>query len=190
MLSHRLNNKVARENNYEAILHIVNDCLQGSVQGLGFLFAATDTCIRDNRRGLFSYPALARRLASNRFAADGMVDLSGPIIDLPNLTPEDCYVLLLNLRRVFMAGPDTRMLLPDEGIEAYLKSCEKRMGAAYFQTPGDTVKDFVGLLNVLQQNPEADWRTLIGEIKTGAPSSPESEVILDDADGDLVSVKK
>jgi hypothetical protein len=190
VLSHRLNNKVARENNYEAILHIVNDCLQGNVQGLGFLFAATDNCIRDNRRGLFSYPALARRLASNRFASDGMVDLSGPIIDLPNLTPEDCFVLLLNLRRVFMTGHDSTVMLPDEAIEAYLRSCEKRMGAAYFQTPGDTVKDFVGLLSVLQQNPQADWQSLIGEIKTGAPSDPELENVLDDADDDLVSVKK
>ena len=42
------------------------------------------------------------------------------------------------------------------------------MGAAYFLTPRETVKDFVGLLNVLEQNREADWRALLGDIKTSA----------------------
>ena len=63
-------------------------------------------------------------------------------------------------------GDENKVLIPEEGIEAYLQSCQQRMGAAYFQTPRDTVKDFVNLLNVLEQNPDADWRKLIGEIKT------------------------
>ena len=173
VLSHRLNNKVARNNNYEAVLRILNDCLQGAVEGLGFLFAATDDCMFDKRRGLFSYEALTSRLAENRFAGDGMVDLSGPVIKLANLTPEDCYVLLHNVRRVHAGGDDSRALLPDEGIEAYLHSCQERMGAAHFQTPRETVKDFVGLLNVLRQNPQAKWQTLVGEIKTTAPPATD-----------------
>ncbi len=68
VISERLNNSTARNNNYEAILRIVNDCLQGSVQGLAFLFAGTTDSIEDQRRGLFSYEALATRLATNRFA--------------------------------------------------------------------------------------------------------------------------
>ena len=165
VLSHRLNNRMARENNYEAILHILNECLQGNVQGIGFLFAATDECMYDKRRGLFSYEALATRLATNRFASDGIVDFSGPLLNLPNLTAEECFVLLCKLRAVHSSGDESKNVLPDEGIEAYLKSCQQRMGAAYFQTPRDTVKDFIGLLNVLQQNPSADWRGLIGQIK-------------------------
>lgn len=191
VLSHRLNNKIARNNNYEAVLRILNDCLQGAVDGLGFLFAATDDCMFDKRRGLFSYEALASRLAENRFAGDDLVDLSGPVIKLANLKPEDCYVLLHNVRRVHSGGDDAKVVLPDEGIEAYLHSCQERMGSAYFQTPRETVKDFVGLLNVLQQNPHADWRKFIGDIHTGAPPAkdPAEAADEDKTDDDLATFR-
>lgn len=166
VLSHRLNNKIARNNNYEAVLRILNDVLQGSVQGLGFVFAATDEAMSDKRRGLFSYEALATRLAPNRFAAEGMTDLAGPVIKLANLTPEDCFVLLHNVRRVHARGDEKKYALPDEAIVKYLEDCQRRMGAAYFQTPRDTVKDFVGLLSVLEQNPQAQWQELLGQITT------------------------
>lgn len=199
VLSHRLNNRTSRDRNYEAILRIVNDCLQGSVEGLMFLFAATDDCLTDQRRGLFSYEALATRLAENRFAQGGLVDLSGPVIRLPNLTPEDCFVLLSNIRRVFTRGENEDDLLPREGIEHYLASCHERMGSAYFQTPRETIKDFVGLLNVLEQNPGAEWSALIGEIKTLATEEDLGEPVDDrenggsrpstDSDDDLMSFK-
>jgi hypothetical protein len=161
VLSHRLNSTQARNNNFEAILRILNDCLQGQTQGLCFLFAGTDDCLEDKRRGLFSYEALATRLSANRFASDGHKDWSAPVIRLSSLTPEDCFVLLHNIRNVFANGEQTKWLIDDEGIAAYLTSCQKRLGAAYFQTPRDTVKDFVGLLNVLEQNPGTDWRALL-----------------------------
>jgi len=188
VLSHRLNNRTSRDRNYEAILRIVNDCLQGSVEGLWVVFAATDDCLSDPRRGLFSYEALRTRLADNRFAKEGLVDLSGPVIRLASLSPEDCFVLLANIRRVFMRGEDECALLPDEGIERYLASCHERMGSQYFQTPRETIKDFVGLLNVLQQNPGADWNALIGELKTVASTEDPGPPVDDDAD-DLVSFR-
>lgn len=175
VLSHRLNNSASRDRNYEAILRIVNDCLQGSVEGLMFIFAATDDCLTDQRRGLFSYEALATRLAENRFAANGLVDLSGPVIRLASLTPEDCFVLLCNVRRVFARGENEQSVLSDQAIEHYLHSCHQRMGAASFQTPRETIKDFVGLLNVLEQNPGADWRTLVGGLTARAPAEPPPE---------------
>ncbi|MGE3108813.1 MAG: ATP-binding protein [Phycisphaerales bacterium] len=184
VLSHRLNNRQARDRNYEAILRIVNDCLQGSVEGLGVIFAATDDCLSDKRRGLFSYEALATRLAGNRFASDQVIDLSGPVIRLGNLTPEDCYVLLHNVRRVFARGENAESILPEEAIVAYLQSCQQRMGAAYFQTPRETIKDFVGLLNVLEQNPGADWRSLVSGIRTVA--TPEEPALSDPEEGDAV----
>lgn len=180
VLSHRLNNKIARDRNYEAILRIVNDCLQGSVQNLGFIFAATDDCLTDPRRGLYSYPALAQRLQRNRFAKDNVVDLSGPVITLQSLTAEECAVMLTNVRRVHAAcgtvtAPDgtaterpEAAFLPDEGIHAYLADCNRRMGAASFQTPRETVRDFVGLLSVLEQNPGSDWAKMLGAITTAA----------------------
>ncbi len=168
VLSHRLNNTIARNNNYEALLRIVNDCLQGRAAGVGFLFAGTPECLEDRRRGIFSYEALATRLAPNRFAVDGRRDLSSPVIRLESLTPEDCFVLLHKIRDVFDgANPATRTF-PDEALPKYLEMCQQRMGAAFFQTPRDTVKDFVGLLQVLQQNPETSWRDLIDAKKAEA----------------------
>lgn len=185
VLSHRLNNRVARNNNYEALLRILNDALQGSVQGLGFLFAATDDCMFDKRRGLFSYEALATRLAPNRFASGEHTDLAGPTLTLSNLTPEDCFVLLHNVRRVHARGDETKSVLPEEAIVKYLEDCQRRMGAAYFQTPRDTVKDFVGLLSVLEQNPEARWHDLLGQINTtSVPVQDPSVVAAADDDDD------
>lgn len=187
VLSHRLNNRVARNNNYEALLQILNDALQGSVQGLGFLFAATEDCVFDKRRGLFSYEALASRLAPNRFAGAQLADLTGPMLTLSNLTPEDCFVLLHNVRRVHAHGDETGSTLPDEAIVKYLEDCQRRMGAAYFQTPRDTVKDFVGLLNVLEQNPKARWHDLLGQIKTSDVPTQDPSVAAaadDEDDGD------
>ncbi|ADG66914.1 conserved hypothetical protein [Planctopirus limnophila DSM 3776] len=161
VLSHRLNNTVARNNNYEAILRIVNDSLQGRASGIGFVFAGTPECLEDRRRGIFSYEALATRLAANRFASEGLRDLNAPVVHLESLTAEDCYVLLDNIRNVFDGGDLAKRLLPDEGIVRYLEVCQQRMGSSYFQTPRDTVKDFVGLMQVLQQNPTASWEQLL-----------------------------
>lgn len=183
VLSHRLKSAQARNNNYEVILHILNDCLQGSTQGLAFLFAGTDDCLQDPRRGIFSYEALATRLAPSRFATTEYQDFSSPVLRLGNLLPEDCWVLLSNIRRVFANGTPEHGVLPDEGITQYLKSCNERMGAAYFQTPRDTVKDFVGLLRVLEQHPDSDWRKLLqvnakDSIKaaSAAPGKPHDDL--------------
>jgi len=191
VLSHRLNSRIARDNNYESILRIINDCLQGNVEGIGFIFAATEECLIDKRRGLFSYEALATRLANNRFASDGLVDMSGPVLRLAPLTPEDCYVLLHNIRHIQALGEQARYLLPDDGIEQYLRSCQERLGSAYFQTPRETVKDFVGLLNVMAQNPQADYKTLIGSITTKQVQIQDEAVAnpSKDADGELASFK-
>jgi len=94
VLSHRLNSSQARNSNYEVLLRILNDCLQGNVSGIGFLFGGTNTFLEDRRRGLFSYEALATRLADNVFAATGLKDYSGPVIRLQNLSPEDLFVLV------------------------------------------------------------------------------------------------
>ena len=161
VLSHRLNSTQARNNNYEQILRILNDCLQGRAEHLGFLFAATDECLEDERRGLCSYEALATRLAPNRFARGTLTDMTGPVIRLNNLTAEDCYVLLENVRRVFSGEANETKLLPDAGIQGFLESCHQRMGDDYFRTPRDTVMGFLNLLQILEQNPEADWQDLL-----------------------------
>ncbi|MFA5206712.1 MAG: ATP-binding protein [Lentisphaeria bacterium] len=175
VLSHRLNNSQARNANYEMILRILNDCLQGSVSGLGFSFAGTDAFLDDKRRGLASYEALATRLATNSFASNGLKDYSGPVIRLANLTPEDLCVLLRNIRNVFACNDASRYLIPDEGIMAFLEHCSKTLGAEFFRTPRDSVKGFVGFLSVLEQNPKADWKAVLGQ--TALELTPPEDVL-------------
>ena len=161
VLSHRLPSSRARQTNYEAMLAILNDCVQGNAQGLGFIFAGTDECLEDRRRGLFSYEALRSRLAENELISDGLVDLSGPVIRLQPLSQEDLFVLLKNISLVHANGDPTKMQVPDEAIVATLKKAYDTLGAEYFRTPRDVVRSFVGLLNILDQNPQVTWQQLL-----------------------------
>jgi hypothetical protein len=180
VLAQRLNSKSARDANYEMILRIFNDCLQGSVKGLGVVFAGTDTFMDDRRRGLASYEALATRLANNTFAIDGLRDYSGPVIRLPNLTVEDLYVLLHNIRQVYASGDVSRYLVPDEALKAFIQHCAQTLGAEFYQTPRDAVKGFVGFLSVLEQNPGTDWQKLLGGINLQLSINPESIPVTED----------
>ncbi len=170
---YKLANTRARNSNYELILRIVNDSLQGSAVGLGILFGGTPEFLMDPRRGLYSYEALQSRLAQNRFAADGLKDLSGPVVPLPGLTPEELYVLLRNLRHVYASGDPAAYLLPDEALVAFMEHCSQRIGDAYFRTPRSTIRAFLELLAVLEQNPQIDWRHLLGDIELTAEANPD-----------------
>lgn len=162
---YKLTSTQARNANYEQILRILNDCLQGSGGGLGFLLSGTPEFVTDTRRGLYSYQALQSRLAENTFAVDGLVDLSGPLVRLANLTPEDVFVLLGKLRRVYAALEGARAVLPDDGIQAFMAHCAKRVGDAYFRTPRNTIRAFLDLLAVLEQNPSVRWEDLLGKVE-------------------------
>ena len=116
----------------------------------------------------------ATRLAPNRFASEGMLDTSSAVVRLENLSAEDCFVLLVNIRNIHAAYDPEKYIVDDNGIEAYLRHCFERMGATYFQTPRDTVRDFVGLLHVLEQNPAYQWQDLIEQIGS-ENSQAESE---------------
>ena len=158
---YKLTSSQARSANYEQILRILNDVLQGSASHIGFMLGGTPEFLMDTRRGLYSYEALQSRLAENTFARDGLVDLSGPVIRLANLRPEDMFVLLANIRRV-MQGENAP--LPDEALTAFMTHCSDRVGDAYFRTPRNSVTAFVNLLSVLEQNPGVDWRGLVGAV--------------------------
>lgn len=176
VLSHRLNNVQARNSNYETILHIVNDCLQGSVSGVGFIFAGTDEFLKDPRRGLVSYGALERRLAvKDNFNVAGLKDFSGPVIELDNLSKEDTYVLLYNIRNVFAFEDSKKYLIPDTGIEGFLRHCQKTLGAEFFLTPGDIIKSYVRMLSILEQNPGTPWEVLLNNTPIQkTPDIPET----------------
>jgi hypothetical protein len=173
VLSHHLNHAQARNANYETILHIVNDCLQGNVSGIGFLFSGTDTFLEDRRRGIASYEALSTRLAANSFARAGLKDISGPVIRLRNLSPEELFVLLHNIRNIFALGDPARFLIDEEGLRAFMAHCSEILGADFFLTPREAVKAFVGLLAVIEQNPGVDWRTLLSHTSVEQPPDAE-----------------
>lgn len=158
---YKLANTQARASNYEQILRILNDSLQGSTEGLGFILGGTPDFLFDTRRGLYSYPALQSRLGQNTFARDGLADFSGPVLRLAALSPEDFQILLEKLRYVYAAGDAEKYLLPDEAIPAFMQHCSRRLGDSYFRTPRTTITSFIDLLTILDQNPQVQWTSLI-----------------------------
>ena len=178
---YKLANTVARNGNYEQVLRIVNDCLQGQAAGLGVLFSGTPELLMDTRRGLYSYDALRSRLAENSFAVGGLADYTGPVLRLANLAPEDMWVLLDKLRHVYAGGDAARYLVPDEALAAFMEHCAHRIGDAYFRTPRTTVKEFLNLLAVLDQNPGTDWRMIVGQIELVTETNPDLEPLPEDA---------
>ena len=184
---YKLASSQARKSNYEQILRILNDILQGTASHLGFLLGGTPEFLMDTRRGLYSYEALQSRLAENTFARDGLVDMSGPVIRLGNLTPEDFFVLLCNIRRVMQ---DHNAPLPDDALTGFMQHCSERIGDAYFRTPRNTVTAFVNMLSILEQNPQADWRTLIGAFDVATDGGDDLTDIQDDeTDDELASFR-
>jgi hypothetical protein len=185
---YKLANSQARNSNYEQILRILNDSLQGTAVGLGFILGGTPEFLLDTRRGLYSYSALQSRLSQNTFASDGLVDFSGPVVRLSSLTPEDFYVLLQKIRNVYALGDPAKHLLPDQGIFSFMEHCSNRIGDTYFRTPRTTITSFVNMLAVLEQNPGTDWKQLLGGLEV-APDTGGAEDLKVDADDELASFK-
>lgn len=183
---YKLQSSQARNQNFEQILRIVNDALQGNTSHIGFVMCGTPEFLLDTRRGLFSYEALQSRLAENRFASGGLVDFSGPVLKLQSLTPEDLLVLLTNIRAVFASGDPAKNLVPDVALTAFMHHCDQRIGEAYFRTPRTTVKAFVQLLSVLEQNPDANWQQLLGQVEVSADAFAAEDVTVtnDEQTGD------
>ena len=177
---YKITGSAVRSANYEQVLRIVNDATQGSAEHIGFLFGGTPEFLMDPRRGLFSYPALASRLAPNRFASADRVDHSGPVVRLGNLMPEDIFVLLTRLRHVYADGDPARYLVPDETLTAYMAHCAARLGDAYFRTPRETIRGFLDLLALLEQHPDLHWSELVRAVDLAAPAGPEPTTIDDD----------
>jgi hypothetical protein len=185
---YKLANTQARNSNYEQILRILNDSLQGSAGGLGFILGGTPEFLMDTRRGLFSYPALQSRLAENTFARAGLVDFSGPVVRLASLSPEDFYVMLTKLRDLYAFGVPEKFLIPDDAIAPFMAHCSRRLGDGYFRTPRTTITAFINLLAVLEQNPGQDWRVLIDAIELAPDNGGLADAHLD-PDDELASFK-
>lgn len=179
---YKLANTQARASNYEQILRILNDSLQGSTEGLGFILGGTPDFLFDTRRGLYSYPALQSRLGQNTFARDGLADFSGPVLRLAALSPEDFQILLEKLRYVYAAGDAEKYLLPDEAIPAFMQHCSRRLGDSYFRTPRTTITSFIDLLTVLDQNPQVQWTSLIEGLAVRADTGGDADKAIEPDD--------
>lgn len=179
---YKLANAQARNANYEQLLRMLNDSLQGTAVGLGFVLGGTPDFLMDTRRGVYSYEALQSRLAQNTFATDGLVDFSGPVVRLSSLTAEDFYVLLTKIRHVYAAGDAGKYLLPDDAIHQFMTHCANRIGDSFFRTPRTTITAFINLLAVLEQNPGVAWQDLIGSVEVAADHGGDGELVVQEDD--------
>lgn len=161
---YELSHKQTRINNFNEVLNIVNDCLQGQVQGMGFVFLGTPEFVYDEKKGLYSMPALKSRLALNRLATKGLTDVSGPVIELQPLQEVEMDELLHKLRHVQAYGVVKDYLIDDMELWQFMLQCRAIHGQQYFLNPRLAIKTLLDLLAVIQQNPNVKVDELIAEI--------------------------
>jgi len=163
-----------RGKNYEKILNIYNDCMQGRVNNLMINFGGTKEFLEDTRRGLFSYDALKSRLASNQFETLEVRDYSQPVIKLYPLSHEEIFVLLKSLKSIFDLHYTTNLDFNESDIQQFMEEVYNRPGAREFLTPRDVIRDFLKILSILRQNPQID-KTHVIKSTDGGNSQCEIE---------------
>ena len=182
---YKINHKQARDSNYEKVLTIFNDTMQGKAEYIGVFMSGTPQFIYDERRGLFSYEALRSRLADNRFATQGFVDFTSPVIKLNQLSPEEIYLLLERLCELHSSYYSYENKLGSKELTAFLNTVLGRLGADQLLTPREVTRDFLGLLNILYQNPDATFDSLISEQGFAVKSAEKDPEQIDEETDDL-----
>ena len=174
---YKIPNRISRESNYEKLLSIFNDTLQGKAQGLGVIFGGTPKFLEDTRRGLFSYEALKSRLEDSRYAELGFQNLSSPVIRLRRLSDNELLALVRRLTRLYSEreGLDAPLLTDDE-ISDFMRQALSRTGADEMITPREIIRDYLTLLNILRDNKDASFAELIGKLKFTRAADTEQEV--------------
>ncbi|MBP3569559.1 MAG: ATP-binding protein [Lachnospiraceae bacterium] len=158
----KIPNSITRANNYEKILTMYNDVLQGKAKHIGFLMGGTPQCIEDKYKGVFSYEALRSRLAEGHFATDDMKDLSAPIIRLQMLSQEEMYILIEKLLNIHAQLYHYEPAMTQEDLVYFLTVEYNRVGAETHITPREIIRDFIELLNILHQNPQKTIAEVLG----------------------------
>ena len=159
---YKIPNRISREANYEKILAIFNDTLQGKAKYMGVIFGGTPQFLEDTRRGLFSYDALRSRLADSKYTDLGYQDLSSPVIRLRRLSDNELLALVKRLAILYKEkeGMD-KMPLSDSQIELFITRSLERAGAEEMITPREIIRDFLTLLNILRDNEDASFDKLL-----------------------------
>jgi hypothetical protein len=153
-----------RDKNYERILSIYNDCLQGRAKSMFVNFGGTRRFLEDERRGLFSYDALKGRLSFGKFEESDFVDLSQPVVYLKPLTQEDIFTLLSKLKTIFEQHYDVTIPCTRDHITRFMEGQLNRPGASEFLTPRQVIREFLQILNLSRQNPEISVDTLLDKM--------------------------
>ena len=158
----KIPNSITRANNYEKILTMYNDVLQGKAKHIGFLMGGTPQCIEDKYKGVFSYEALRSRLAEGHFATADKKDLTAPIIRLQMLSQEEMYILIEKLMHIHAQLYHYEPALSQEDLVYFLTVEYNRVGAETHITPREIIRDFIELLNILHQNPGSNPAEILG----------------------------
>ena len=181
---YKIPNAITRQYNYEKILTMYNDTLQGKAQYLGMIMGGTPTSIEDRRRGVFSYEALRSRLAQGRFAREDLKDMLAPIIRLQSLTYEELLVLIEKLMQIHAGYFGWTPTLTENDLVNFLKIEFGRVGADTHLTPREVIRDFIELLDILCQNPDANVAELLQSVGGDALAPAAATGDTDTAGGD------
>ena len=159
---YKIPQSITRNNNYEKILTMYNDTLQGKAQYLGILMSGTPQCVEDTRRGIYSYEALRSRLAEGKFSREGSRDLLSPVIRLEALTSEEMMVLCEKLADMHAGLYGYPRAVTAGDLVIFIRIEYGRIGADSHITPREVIRDFIELLDILYQHPEKSVAQLLG----------------------------
>ena len=176
---YKIPNSVTRQYNYEKLLTMYNDTLQGKARYLGIIMSATPQAMEDRRRGIYSYEALRSRLAEGRFSRPGSRDLLAPVIRLEPLTAEEMLVLCEKLAAMHADLYGYARVLSTEDLALFLRIEYGRIGADQNITPREVIRDFIELMDLLYQNPDM---SVAGLLESDGFSFAPSEAVSDEAD--------
>ena len=175
---YKIPNSITRQYNYEKLLTMYNDTLQGKAKYLGILMGATPQALEDKRRGIYSYEALRSRLAEGRFSRPGARDLLAPVIRLEPLSAEEMLVLCEKLAEMHAGLYGYARHITTEELVSFIKIEYGRIGADQNITPREVIRDFIELLDLLYQNPKLDIAELLSSEEF---SYAKSEAVSDDS---------
>ncbi len=173
---YKIPHRVSRENNYEKILSMFNDTLQGRAPYLGLVLGGTPQFLEDSRRGLFSYEALRSRLCDSRFASEQHKNFVGPVIRLTRLSDDELLALVVRMTLLHGQNFSWEPRITREEQVKFVQICLDRAGANMMITPREMLRDYMTLLNILMQNPNVDFNAVVGSavtLKTDSDEAPE-----------------
>ncbi len=150
---YKIPNAITRQYNYEKILTMYNDTLQGKAKHLGIIMGGTPQCIEDTRRGVYSYEALRSRLAEGRFGREGVKDMLAPVIHLSPLTYEEMLVLTEKLADIHAGLFGYERVISQDDLVNFIKLEFGRIGSGSHITPREVIRDLIELLDIIYQNP-------------------------------------